>query len=106
MKMYWPTLPAKVSMSCCICSGVKTMNWQTTSHLVLPSLRVGLRSFMSPSMDLTFLGELLVAVAAVEDGDLVAGLHGELDAGQRDLAGAADEKDVECHDRRSFEKRQ
>jgi hypothetical protein len=32
----------------------------------------------------------------------VACLDGELDTGQRDLSGAADEEDVECHDRRSL----
>src|SRR5690606_13939804 len=44
------------------------------------------------------LGQGLVTHAAVEDADLVAGGDRQLDAGQRDLAGAADEENVECHD--------
>ncbi len=49
---------------------------------------------MSPTIDSDAGGQRLLALAPVEDRDLVAVLEGEFDAGQRDLAGAADEKDV------------
>ena len=41
--MYCPVRPVKVAMSRAICSGVKAMNWQTTSKERLPSPRIAVR---------------------------------------------------------------
>ena len=92
--MYWPVLPVNTSISCCIWSGVNTMNWATTSQLRSPSLRVACRVLHVADDRLDAIGQRLLALAAVEDRNLVTVLERELDAGQRDLAGAADEQNV------------
>ena len=97
MKMYWPVLPVNVSMSRLhLVGGVGA---KLADHVELPvaELAVGLTSFMSPTRVFTPFGSGDVRLAAIEHRDLVASGDIQFDARQRNLSGAADIENAECH---------
>ena len=96
MKMYWPVLPVKVAMSRFICSACRGAELADDVEMLVAKLAVGLTVHVTDER-LHSLRQRDVCLASIEHRDLVASSDIQFDARQRNLSGAADVENAECH---------